>query len=77
MSRFDFVQYDAKAKDDQTSVKLQCDHLEKLINERVESPRAKALALIKLEECYMWVGKAIRDDQIERSKQPKESEIPF
>lgn len=31
-----------------------------------ECARAKALALTKLEECYMWIGKALRDDQIAR-----------
>jgi len=31
------------------------------------SPRAKALAITKLEEVYMWIGKAIRDDQIKRN----------
>jgi hypothetical protein len=29
--------------------------------------RSKAQAITKLEECYMWIGKAIRDDQIARS----------
>ena len=26
--------------------------------------RAKSLALTKLEECYMWIGKGLRDHQI-------------
>ena len=34
---------------------------------QLKSPRTVALALTKLEECYMWIGKAIRDDQIERN----------
>ena len=29
--------------------------------------RAKSLALTKLEECYMWIGKAIRDAQMKRN----------
>jgi hypothetical protein len=41
--------------------------LENDINILLVSPRAKALALTKLEEVYMWIGKAIRDDQLSRN----------
>jgi hypothetical protein len=30
--------------------------------------RAKSIILTKLEEAFMWMGKAVRDDQIERDK---------
>ena len=66
MSRFDYVAYDEKAAQDQHYFKMQVQNLEKSIDE-LESPRAKALALTKLEEVYMWIGKAIRDDQIKRN----------
>lgn len=65
-SRFDYVRYDDLAMDQQSSFKLQFIFLETCI-ESLVSPRAKAIAITKLEECYMWVGKAIRDDQIERN----------
>jgi len=52
-SRFDYV-------------KLQMSVLEAGI-EQLQSPRAKALALTNLEQAYMWIGKAIRDDQIARN----------
>lgn len=64
--RFDYVKYDEKAVSQQQDFKNFCQGLEGHINE-LKSPRAKSLALTKLEECYMWIGKAIRDDQIERN----------
>jgi hypothetical protein len=65
-SRFDYVKYDEKAVEAQGNAKVACSGLEMLIN-AINSPRARALALTKLEEVYMWMGKGIRDDQIERN----------
>ena len=74
MSRFDYVKYDEEAVLDQESAKAVCTELELLISSigdgRMDSAqvaRAKALAFTKLEECYMWIGKAIRDSQIQRN----------
>jgi len=77
MCRFEYVKYDANAKKDQEEFKLNVESLETKIDTigyrlgRVEHrkgpARAKALALTALEECYMWIGKAIRDDQIARN----------
>jgi len=67
MGRFDYVQYDEQAQLDQNTFKTAVTELEVLIENSLQSPRAKALALTKLEEVYMWVGKAIRDDQIKRN----------
>lgn len=66
MSRFDYVQYDDVAYNQQASAKFVCSTLESFIDQNLKSPRAKALAMTKLEECYTWIGKAIRDDQIAR-----------
>ncbi len=66
MSRFDYVAYDEKAGTDQRFAKDLVTEIETFINS-LKSPRAKALAHTKLEETYMWIGKAIRDDQIERN----------
>lgn len=66
MSRFDYVKYDDGAIAEQDVAKTMVTELEGLID-TFKSPRAKALALTKLEECYMWIGKAIRDDQIARN----------
>lgn len=75
MSRFDYVKHDEKASYDQVAFKAKVEALERLITEDLKSPRAKALALTKLEECYMWIGKAIRDDllaRIENTQNTKE-----
>lgn len=65
MSRFDYVKYDPVAQVNQNFAKTQFTLIEGFIN-RLNSPRASALAMTKLEECYMWIGKAIRDDQVAR-----------
>ena len=67
VNRFDYVKYDDGATSDQEAAKNLVITLEAFINLALVSPRAKALALTKLEEVYMWIGKAIRDDQITRN----------
>jgi hypothetical protein len=67
MGRFDYVKYDDKANIHQAAFKDEVTHLEQLISANLHSPRAKSLALTKLEEVYMWIGKDIRDDLIERT----------
>ena len=67
MSRFDYVKYDKEAEKKQRCFKYLVAGLDNLIEGNLTSPRAKALAITKLEETYMWIGKAIRDDQIKRN----------
>lgn len=66
MSRFDYVKYDDLAQAEQAEFKELCTTLEQRIL-TLTSGRPKALALTKLEEVYMWIGKTIRDDQIMRN----------
>ena len=65
MSRFDYVKYDGLAIEDQERAKQLCTSLDLFIWS-LGSERAKALAHTKLEECYMWIGKALRDAQLDR-----------
>lgn len=65
-NRFDYVKYDKMAEDQQAAAKFACQALEAIID-KLNSPRAKALALTNLEQTYMWVGKAVRDDQLIRN----------
>jgi hypothetical protein len=65
--RFSYVKYDECAILDQAEFKRSFESLERLTEDRLSNGRAKALVLTKLEEAYMWVGKAIRDEQIERT----------
>jgi hypothetical protein len=68
MGRFDYVKYDEPAKIIQEGFKQMFMELEDKVGTLLVSPRAKALALTKLEETYLWIGKAIRDDQISRNE---------
>jgi hypothetical protein len=65
--RFDYVKYDDKSTTDQANLKSYCADLESAISNLIDCPRSKSLALTKLEECYMWIGKGIRNDQASRN----------
>lgn len=68
MTRFDYVQYDSIAANEQAKAKLAVQSVEMLIEQVAPGgSRPKHLALTKLEECYMWLGKLIRDEQISRN----------
>lgn len=66
MSRFDYVAYDNAATVSQGLAKDAVTSLEFIVDSLPRGP-AQSLALTKLEECYMWIGKAIRDEQIARN----------
>ncbi len=63
---FSYIQYDKEAKDNQEILKAMFEAIENHVQNNLIPGRAKALVMTKLEEAYMWTGKAIRDDQIER-----------
>lgn len=71
MGRFDYVQYDGQATIDQVEFKNKFVELEKEVVQRLQPGRATSLVFTKLEEAYMWIGKAIRDDQIARDGEAK------
>lgn len=64
MSRFNYVKFDPAHIRMCEGAKIRCQSLEDYLNSNLKDSRAKSLAITKLEEFYMWVGKAIRDDQI-------------
>ena len=64
---FSYVQYDQESKTKQETLKLLFEAVEKYALEKLVPGRAKSLVMTKLEEAYMWTGKAIRDDQIARN----------
>lgn len=66
MSRLDYVKYDDKTAAMQAAVKMAYEGLIGAL-EAMPPGRAMSLALTKLEESYMWVGKALRDEQIKRN----------
>lgn len=66
-NRFNYVEYDLEAKDLQAEFKELVQKLDDAIEIKLKKGRAHALALTKLEEAYMWIGKAIRDEQMDRA----------
>lgn len=68
-TRFDSVEYDNLAVEKQAEFKRQFVSLAKDVEVLLPNGRAKSLVYTKLEEAYMWVGKAIRDEQISRNPQ--------
>lgn len=65
--RFDYLPWDEVSAETHGKLRVAFEAAESLID-ALAAGRAKALALTALEESYMWVGKAIRDDQVTRSK---------
>ncbi len=63
---FSYVQYDEQARQNQETLKAMFEAVECYLNDSITPGRSKSLVMTKLEEAYMWTGKAIRDDQIER-----------
>ena len=58
--RFEYTEFDAEQQKVHDRIREACELVE-LALEPLESSREKSLALTKLEESYMWAGKAVRD----------------
>jgi len=61
---FDYVAYDEIHAARQADFKKLFAELEQKVLADFPAGRARSLVCTKLEEAYMWVGKAIRDNQI-------------
>lgn len=66
-TRFDYIAYDETASTCQHVFKRELTLFEDAVENLIKCPRSKALALTKIEEAYMWIGKGIRNDQIARN----------
>lgn len=62
--RFDYIKYDGLRIIKQKTLKGMFEELEDYAEDNFINGRAKSLFITKLEECYMWAGKALRDEQI-------------
>jgi len=67
--RFSYVKYDDKSVALQEEAKDLCEKLEAFIALKLGHGRPQSLAMTDLEKTYMWIGKAIRDNQINRNSQ--------
>lgn len=65
--RFSYVRYDDKSMELQHTFRSLFETIERIANENLSNSRPKSLLMTSLEEAYMWSGKAIRDEQIERT----------
>lgn len=65
--RFDYVKYDSVSETAQAAFKKAFSKVTAMI-EQLPGGRAQALALTKMEESYMWVGKSLRDEQMKRNR---------
>ena len=64
---FDYVRYDEDSVTKQEAFKAKFEELEQMGIDLLPPGRARSLLSTKLEEAYMWTGKAIRDEQIARN----------
>jgi hypothetical protein len=64
-SRYAYTKFDEKSLKTQSVILKEIEALTESV-EKLAVSRPQMLVLTKLEEAYMWVGKAIRDDQIDR-----------
>lgn len=71
-NRFDYIKYDNETLEKQKEFKEKFQELEKMIDQ-LKNGRSKSLIYTSLEESYMWVGKALRDQQITKDLQEERS----
>lgn len=72
-TRFDYVSYNENSQALQMSLKSQFNCIELMLN-NLPNSREKSLVLTKLEEAYMWCGKAIRDEQLRQTPETEMQE---
>lgn len=65
---FDYVKYDERSNLVSSGAKNISRMFEHFIKSNLPNGRYRALALTKLEECFMHIGKAVREQQYEREK---------
>lgn len=70
-TRFSYVKYDQESAARSEDFKKAFEVLEEKVQAGLPEGREKSLVITKLEEGFMWVGKAIRDEQIKRNSQPE------
>ena len=68
MSRFDSVAYDKDSNYISSLIKDKCLDLEKLYLDGLPEGRERSIALTKLEESFMWVGKALRVRTLQKAQ---------
>lgn len=75
MSCFDNIEYDEQSNLSRQMIKAKMENLLDFMDRKLIESRAKSIVKSKLEEAFMWAGKAIRDDQIVRYKKNGQGQI--
>lgn len=65
---FSYVKYDQVSVTKQESLKALFEEIERFVKKNLKPGRCQSLVMTYLEIAYMWTGKAIRDEQIERDR---------
>ncbi len=68
-TRLDYVKWDEISETKQQIAKKMFQQLESFIDAGFGSSREKSLAITKLEESWMWIGKSIKVDQEKRNEE--------
>ena len=63
---FKYVKYDSESVAKQEAFKAMFEAIEDYANLTLTDSRPKSLLKTALEEAYMWTGKALRDDQMNK-----------
>ncbi len=72
MSAFDYERLDDESMQIVSDMRNLCQDLAELIEASTKMGRERALALTKLEEAFMWMGKAVRNDYLARQPKPED-----
>ena len=74
-TRFAYIAYDGQSIAISNEAKAACEAVEKVILSKLSHGREQDLALAKIEECFMWIGKSIRNTQTNREGSKNETDI--
>lgn len=66
--KFDYLKFDEISEALQDEFKLHYDAI-LILSEKIADKRCRNYLISKLEESYMWTGKGIRQDQINRTSE--------
>jgi len=73
MNRFEGIRYDSHHTELANRAAMLAQEVERFISD-LKPGRSSAKAITHLEECHVWMGKAIRDDQIAKAEPETEPE---
>lgn len=67
--RFSYVKYDSEISAKSEMFKVLCEQLDQAMVDNLPHGRERNLAHTYLEQVFMWIGKSLRDMQIEKDGQ--------